>query len=171
MPSPAATFQLVTGGTCMTAISATTRHDWERTAGFDFAAAVAEVPLFRTLGRRQVRRIARNAEIAGFVPGDVVVSGGAPADFFYVVLHGEAELREEGTARRLRHGDYFGETALLDGTHESAAVVATDVLHAMRVPGWVFLGLAQESPSMAFAILRHLGRRVKRDPRKIPRAA
>ena len=156
----------------MTALGSITRHDWERTAGFDFAAAVAQASLFRNLGRRDVRRISKNAEIACFVPGDVVVRRGASADFFYIVLRGQAELREEGRSRRLRHGDYFGETALLDGTTGSAAVVATDELHVMRVPGWVFLRLAEQSPSIAFAILKQLGHRVQQEnPRTTSRAA
>ena len=156
----------------MTTVGGITRHDWERATGPDSAAAVAQVSLFRKLGRRQARTIARNAEVAGFVPGDIVLHGGAPAEFFYVVLRGEAELREEGTIRRVRHGDYFGETALLDGTNGSAAVVATDELHVMRVPGWVFLRLAEQSPSIAFAILKQLGHRVQQEnPRTTSRAA
>jgi CRP-like cAMP-binding protein len=156
----------------MTTIGAISRHDWGRTEGYDFAAAVARVSLFRKLGRRQARTVAQNAEVAGFVPGDIVLHGGARAAFFYVVLRGDAELREKGTIRRLRHGDYFGETALLDGTNESATVVATDELQVLRVPGWVFLGLAQQNPSVSFAILKQLGHRVQRgNPRAIRRAA
>jgi CRP-like cAMP-binding protein len=157
----------------MTALgSILTRRDWYRTADTGVAAAVAGVPLFAKLARRQVREIARYAELAAFVPGDVVLQSGARGDFFFVVLEGEAELREEGRARRLRPGDYFGERALLEEANHSATVVATDELHVMRLPRRIFLRLVQHSPSIAFAILKQLGRQVQRSSRpSIPRAA
>jgi CRP-like cAMP-binding protein len=157
----------------MTALDGTLgRHDWNRTAGVDFAAALGKVPLFARLGRRQLRKIARYAEVAAFVPGDAVLRSADSAEFFYVVLRGEAEAREQGRTRRLRRGDYFGETALLDGTSHPATVIATDELYVLRLPGPVFLRLAQQSPTIAFAILTQLGREVQLgDQRLISRAA
>ena len=149
-----------------------TRHDWHGSSDTDLAATLASVPLFAKLGRRRVRKTARNGELASFVPGDVVVRGDEPADFFYVVLRGEAELRDDGKTRRLRPGDYFGEASLLRASNRSLTVVATDDLHVLRLPGPVFLRLAQQSPSIAFAILRQLGRQVRKgDQRLISRAA
>jgi CRP/FNR family transcriptional regulator, cyclic AMP receptor protein len=148
------------------------RHDWERPADADLVGTVAQVPLFAKLSRRQIRKLARDAELAAFVPGDVVLRDGAAADFFYVVLRGEGELREEGGALRLRSGEYFGETALLDGRNQSATVVATDELQVLRLPGAGFLRLLRRNPAIAFALLKHVGDRVqRRDPRLIARAA
>jgi CRP-like cAMP-binding protein len=148
------------------------RHDWRRAEGWEVTAAMAEVPLFVKLGRRPARKIARHAELAGFVPGDVVLDPEAPAEFFYVVLCGAAELREEGRMYRLRPGDAFGELGLLDGAESSARVIATDETHVMRLPMQVFRGVAQASPDLAFAILRQVGRRVREgDRQQTPRAA
>jgi CRP-like cAMP-binding protein len=147
-------------------------HHWERPADADLAGRVTQVPLFAKLGRRQVRKLARDVEVAAFVPGDVVLGDSAAVEFFYVVLRGEAELREEGGARRLRPGEYFGETALLDGSGLSATVVATDELQVLRLPGSAFLRLLRRDPAIAFAVLKHVGDRVQRpDPRLIARAA
>ena len=148
------------------------RYDWRRSADPDSTAAVAQVPLFARLGRRQARKLARAAELAAFVPGDVVLSDGAPADFFYVVLRGNADLREARGARRLGPGDYFGETGLLDEASPSATVVATDELRVLRLPGSLFLRLLRESPSVAFAVLKHVGGGVQRqDGRRLTRRA
>jgi CRP-like cAMP-binding protein len=173
MRGGAVTFQLVTGGTCMTALGAVPiRHDWRRAEGSELAAALAEVSLFAKLGRRPARKIARHAELARFVPGDVVLDCDAPIDFFYVVLCGAAELREEGRTYRLRRGDSFGELDLLGGAESSATVIATDETRVVRLPVEVFRGVAQATPDLAFAILKQVGRRVQQGDRQpTPRAA
>jgi CRP-like cAMP-binding protein len=148
------------------------RAHWARPADADLAGTVAQVPLFAKLGRRHVRKLARDVELAAFVPGDVVLRDSSAVEFLYVVLRGEAELREEEGARRLGPGEYFGETALLDGRNHSATVVASDELQVLRLPGSVFLRLLRRDPAIAFAVLKHVGNRVQgRDPRLIARAA
>jgi CPA2 family monovalent cation:H+ antiporter-2 len=149
-----------------------TRQDWNHTADLDFSAALAQMPLFAGLNRRQMRKTARHAELATFLPGDVALDCGTSPDYFYVVLRGEAELRDEGSRRRVRRGDYFGETALLEGKNDSPTVIATDELHVLRLPAPVVLGLATRSPSVSYAILTQLGRRVQQQtPQRISRAA
>jgi CRP/FNR family transcriptional regulator, cyclic AMP receptor protein len=149
-----------------------TRQDWNHTADLDFTAALAQVPLFGGLNRRQLRKTARHAELATFLPGDVALDSDTSPDYFYVVLRGAAELRDEGRTRRVRRGDYFGETALLEGTDDSATVIATDELHVLRLPAPVVLELARRSPSVSYAILTQLGRRMQRQaPQRISRAA
>ena len=140
----------------------TTRHDWAQTTDADWAAVVARMPLFAQLGKRQLRKVTRNAEFAAFVQGDIVLLENAPGDFFYVVLGGEAEVRDPARARRIGPGDYFGETALLNGAGASASVVATDELEVMRLPGREFARLVQASPLAARAMLRDFGGRVQR---------
>jgi cAMP-dependent protein kinase regulator len=119
-----------------------------------------------------MRKVARDVELAAFLPGDVVLDDGAAADFFYVVLHGEAELRDGQEVRRIRPGEYFGETGLLNETKPSVTVVSTDELELLRVPGSVFLRLLRQDPAVAYAVLKHVGDQVRgRDPRLTSRAA
>jgi CRP-like cAMP-binding protein len=152
--------------------TAFTRQEWQRTGSTDSAQALAQVPIFKTLRKRQLGKLARHAELGEFVPGDVVTEAGGCGDFFYVILGGEAEVRSETRTRRLRGGDHFGETALLEGTKPSVAVVATDDLQVLRLPGRVFLQLVRKSPVVAVAILRELGARARRDEAPpIPHAA
>jgi CRP-like cAMP-binding protein len=138
-----------------------TRHDWAQTTDADWAGVMAQMPLFAQLGKRQWRKVTRHAAFAAFVPGDIVLPENAPADFFYVVLGGEAEVRDAVRARRVGPGDYFGEAALLNADR-SASVVATDELDVMRLPGRDFVRLVQGSPRVAAAMLRDLGGRVQR---------
>lgn len=140
----------------------TTRRDWAQTTDADWAAVVDRMPLFAQLGKRHLRKVTRNAEFAAFVPGDIVLLENAPGDFFYVVLSGEAEVRDSAHVRRVGPGEYFGETALLNGTGASASVVATDELEVMRLPGREFVRLVQASPLVASAMLRDLGGRARR---------
>jgi CRP-like cAMP-binding protein len=128
--------------------------------------------LFAKLGKRQRRKITRQAEFAGFVPGDIVLGADAPADFFYVVLGGEAEVRDSATIHRIGRGDYFGETALFNSANRSATVVATNELYVIRLPAQVFLRLVQRNPSVSVAILKDLGDRMRRNDRQpLPEAA
>jgi CRP/FNR family transcriptional regulator, cyclic AMP receptor protein len=138
------------------------RQDWDRATERDWADLLAELPLFSQLGKRRLRKIAREAEFDEFARGDTVVLTGAPGDAFYVILSGEAEARGKPGARTLRSGDYFGEMALLDGGPRSATVVATEELHVMRLPRRSFLQLAEEDPGIARTLLAELGARVRR---------
>lgn len=143
--------------------------DWIHPA--DAAAAVAHVPLFATLGRREVRKIARSAEVRGFAAGDVVLGDGDPADFFYVVLDGAAKLHQDEFTRRLRPGDYFGATALVDAAAQRETVAATDALDVLRVPAPVLQPLVERNPSITYAILAQLGRRMQEGNRRRARRA
>jgi CPA1 family monovalent cation:H+ antiporter len=145
------------------------RRDWERAAGPEF---LAQVPLFAKLRPRHARKVARDVELAAFLPGDVVLDDGASADFFYVVLRGEAQVRGERETRTVRSGEYFGETGLLDETNRSVTVVATNELQLLRLPGSVFVRLLRQNPAVAYAVLKHVGDQVRGgDPRLISRAA
>ena len=138
------------------------RQDWSRATDRDWAEVLAKLPLFSRLGKRRLRKVARQARFVEFAAGDTVVSAGAPGDSLYVILGGEARARGRRAARPLRPGDYFGEMALLDGEPRSATVVATEPLHVMRLPRPSFLEVAEEDPGIALAMLAELARRVRR---------
>lgn len=85
-----------------------------------------------------------------FEPGVEVVRQGEPADFFYIVLSGEAvvEGRVEGGVSelaRLREGDSFGERGLLKGVPRAATVRAVSELRVLKLDRDQFLALAAES--------------------------
>lgn len=85
-----------------------------------------------------------------FGPGDEVVRQGEPADFFYILLSGEAvvEDRSGGVVSelaRLRVGDSFGERGLLKGVPRTATVRAVTEIRVLKLDRDQFLTLAAES--------------------------
>jgi CRP/FNR family transcriptional regulator, cyclic AMP receptor protein len=137
------------------------RQDWNRADEGDWAKVLSGLPLFTDVSKRRLRKIAHDAEVREFAPGETVVATGAPPDWFYVVLGGEAKVTGKPEARSLGTGDYFGEMALIDGEPRSASVVATEDLHVMRLPRRAFLELLEEE-GVAAQLLAELGERVRR---------
>ncbi|MBI2761098.1 MAG: FAD-dependent oxidoreductase [Chloroflexi bacterium] len=65
-----------------------------------------------------------------YEPGEAIIQQGDPGDSFYLITSGEVEVvRQEATGNelvlaRLRQGEYFGETALLEQGRRNATVRA-----------------------------------------------
>ena len=137
-------------------------QDWNKGTSRDWASVLAELPLFSRLGTRRLRKLAQEGTFAEFAAGDTVVLTGAPADSFFVILSGKAQVRGKPGARTLSTGDYFGEMALVDGGRRSATVVATDELHVLRLPRQTFMDLLDGDAGVAHTIVRELGARVRR---------
>ena len=130
--------------------------------GHDWLAALAEVPLFDGLSRRQLRRIAKLARIRRFAPGSTMVRTGDPGRSFYVLLDGNARvIRVKGRPLRLAAGDHFGEMALLDGAPRSAAVVADSEVLALTIDRPGFTKLVRAEPALAQALLGTLAARLR----------
>jgi CRP/FNR family transcriptional regulator, cyclic AMP receptor protein len=138
------------------------RQDSNRASERDWAEVLAGLPLFEGIGKRDLRRVARDAEFAEFAPGDPVVSTGAPAGHFYVILSGVAKAAAKPAGRSLTTGDYFGEMGLLDGEPRSATVAATSELHVMRLSRRAFDDLVERHPGIARRLMTELGGRVRR---------
>ncbi len=134
--------------------------EFETASDRDWAEVLAGVPLFAEVGKRKLRKVAQDAHFAEYAPGESVVLTGAPADSFFVILSGEANVVGKPGARPLGLGDYFGELALLGDGTRSATVMAASELHVMRLPRPTFerllpeAGVAKELTSEAGARLR-----------------
>ena len=137
------------------------RGDWNHTSDRDWADVLARLTLFEGIGKRNLRRIAGEAEFAEFAPGETVIATRAPADYFYVVLSGKATAIAKPASRSLELGDYFGEMSLLDGAPRSASIVATTDLHVMRLPRRAFDAAVERHPTIARRFLTELGTRVR----------
>jgi CRP/FNR family transcriptional regulator, cyclic AMP receptor protein len=128
----------------------------------DWAAVLADVPLFAALSHRHLRRIARLAAPVRHRRHSRIVREGERGDAFYVLIDGEASVIGRGRRIHLRPGDFFGEMALLDGAPRSATIEAeTDVL-VMRIGRAPFAKMLESEPKIALAILRELAGRLRR---------
>jgi CRP/FNR family cyclic AMP-dependent transcriptional regulator len=137
------------------------KTDWNKANDRDWAIVLADLPLFAGVGKRDLRKLARDAEFAEFSPGDTVVATGTPADFFYVILGGEARASAKPAARTLTTGDYFGEMGLLDAEPRSATVIALNDLHVMRLSRRAFDDAVERHPRLARRFMTELGGRVR----------
>jgi trk system potassium uptake protein len=113
-----------------------------------------EIPLFRTLTKRHLRRVARVAELVRHVGTVEFVRAGTPGDAFYVIVDGAAEYRAtDGDTGTLRPGDYFGELALIDGAPRAATVTSLGELTTVRIGRGAFQKLLREEPAIAVGLL------------------
>jgi len=95
-------------------------------------ALLSGVPVFETLGPRELVQIAQLAVPRRFQAGQVVFREGDSSDTCYIVRSGHARaIREHPDGRSITlatfgSGDIFGELAMFDDERRSATVEAID---------------------------------------------
>jgi CRP/FNR family transcriptional regulator, cyclic AMP receptor protein len=125
----------------------------------DWVPVLGDVPLFRGLSRRHLKRLGR---IRRFASRAAIVRAGDAGASFYVLLDGSARVvTAKGRPRRLQAGDSFGEMALLDESPRSADVVAESEVLAMTISRAAFARLLKSEPAIARALLRTLAARLR----------
>jgi CRP/FNR family transcriptional regulator, cyclic AMP receptor protein len=122
---------------------------------------LATFPLFTGVSKRRLRKLARNATLAEFAPGETIIFAGDADEALYIILSGRANTTSRGNRRLLRVGDYFGEIPLIDGRPGSATVVATNYVEVMKLPSRSVLKLARQHPAVTLAMLKNLTTRLR----------
>jgi CRP-like cAMP-binding protein len=131
-------------------------------------AVIGAVPLFETLSKRHLKKVAGLTTTVEYDAGDTVIQEGEPGDSFFVAVAGQAKVVSGGkTVHRLIPGDHFGEISLLDGRPRSASVVAETPLSLLRLPRASFLRLVRDDADLARALLASLARMVRRVDRSL----
>jgi len=126
------------------------------------------VPLLAECSRRQLRAVARIAELRDVAAGEVVTRVGDPGDEFFVIVDGRARAEVSARKRRrLSPGDFFGEMSLLDGEPRSATVRAETDVRLLAIPRYNFQSLLREVPDLTHNILVTLTRRVRHIERSL----
>jgi CRP-like cAMP-binding protein len=126
------------------------------------AAALADVPLFSGLSKRQRVRIARAAKVTRVAAGRHVCREGFSAEAFYILLSGTAVVDHPGRPVSLTRGDFFGELGLIDGRPRTADVIAETDVWTARLPKERFAALVDHEPSIAHGIMEALVARIRR---------
>src|SRR5664280_3736837 len=125
------------------------------------------VPVFSTLVREDLERIAQFAVPREFEPGEVVFREGDASDTCYVVRDGRARaLRTHTDGRTLTlatfgPGDIFGELALFEDERRSATVEAIEPTNVVGVLGPDMRRLMGAHPAIAARLVIALGRRLR----------
>jgi len=128
---------------------------------------LANAPLFAGFGSAELKRLARDLYPRQYQAGDVILKEGEEAAGFYVVSSGQVEVvkdlggPKETVLTTLGPGDFFGETALLDGYPRTASIRGLEGGEVLVMTRWDFLAGLKNSPDMAVQILRTLARRLR----------
>ena len=132
----------------------------------DTARALARVPLFAGCSPEDVRDIAGIARMLRFEDGAVIVAEGEEGRGFYLIMSGEASVRQgKREINRMSAGDFFGEIALLEGTPRTASVVAVGGVVCLGILRADFRPLLVRQPRIALRIIEEEGRRYEKEPR------
>ena len=126
--------------------------------------ALAQVPLFTGMPSRFLRRLADKMDEQRFMEGASVVREGEPGDTFYVIVEGEAKVRDATgrTLSRLIPGDFFGEISLMDGGPRTATVVAETKLTTLALSRRDFGALLRSEPQVTVGLLKHAAALLRR---------
>ena len=122
---------------------------------------IAGVPLFARCSRRELAEIASLADEIDLREGKEMTREGERGREFFVLLEGDADVRQAGkTIRKLSHGDFFGEIALVSRVPRTATVVATSPVRALVITDRAFRSLLERSPQVQLKVLEALAERL-----------
>jgi CRP/FNR family cyclic AMP-dependent transcriptional regulator len=115
---------------------------------------LAEVPLFADLEPAELDLLAVALEQRTFAAGEIVTVEGQPADGFFVIASGQAEVTVLGRpVRTMTTGDSFGEIALLMGGERTATITATTQLRCYGISPAEFRPLVEGNPTIAWKLM------------------
>ena len=98
------------------------------------ADELAGLAVFGTLDRRAVDALAAAGRTVHLPVHWALITESQPADSTYVLLSGEAEVRQHGAAiAHLHGGDLVGEAALVQHRTRNATVITTTEVRALRL--------------------------------------
>jgi CRP-like cAMP-binding protein len=125
------------------------------------------VPLFKSLKRGQLERLAKVIVVQAYKAGQDIVTQGEGGVGLFVLASGKAEVihvRTDGTravVNVFESTDFFGELALLTEGPRTASVVATEPTQCLVLTRWNFLGILRSDAEMAVTILEELAWRFR----------
>jgi len=141
----------------------------------DVVELLARVPVFSTLVRTDLERIAQLAVPRSFAAGQVVFREGDSSDTCYVVRKGRARAirtHHDGrtlTLARFGRGDIFGELALFEDERRSATVEAIEPTSVVGVLGPDMRRLLSEHAEISARLVIALGRRLRETNERLTR--
>jgi CRP/FNR family cyclic AMP-dependent transcriptional regulator len=141
----------------------------------DVVELLGRVPVFSTLEREDLERIADLAVPRAFEPGQVVFREGDASDTCYIVRSGRARaVREHSGGRTITlatfgPGDIFGELALFEDERRSATVEAIEPTSVVAVLGPDMRRLMVEHPGISARLVIALGRRLRETNERLSR--
>ena len=132
------------------------------------AELLGRAPILSSLTDRQLRSLAKSVKVVSFPANARIVKQGEPGIALYVLLRGEAEVRQGNrTLAHLGPGQFFGEMTLLDEQPRSADVVAVQPAECAVLSRWEFWGFAKGEPEVLQGVGREMARRLREANRSL----
>ena len=120
---------------------------------------LGSVPLFATLDKKQLQRLAKDFTERTFPAGAVVVREGDEHGVgFFVVAEGEGVVTVGGReVGRVKPGDHFGVVALITDRKRTATITAETELKTLVMTFWDFRAFVKGDAEVAWTLLEHVG--------------
>lgn len=129
--------------------------------------SLSRVWLFSALEKGELVRLSELAKTRVYKPREAIVTKGAPATEFFVLLRGSAKVTAQGpegadtAINVMGPGEVFGEIGILDGQPRSATVTTLEECEMAVVDKRAFHGLLEASPPVAIKLLAVLAGRIR----------
>ena len=121
------------------------------------------IPLFDSLKRKELERVAQCADEVDVAEGKVIANQGDSALEFFVIEKGHAAVTVDGDpVAELGPGDFFGEIALIEHTKRTATVQARSPMTLIVMTRSSFRSLERDHPAVAAQLRDAVGHRVAR---------
>jgi CRP/FNR family cyclic AMP-dependent transcriptional regulator len=123
---------------------------------------IQEIPLFEGCTKRQLRAVARIADVLEVPAETVLTRAGDPGEAFFLILDGRVRIEVSARKRlRMGPGEFFGEMSLLDGGPRTATVAADTDVRVLMIPRRDFSLLLSKVPDLTRHLLVVLTRRLR----------
>ena len=125
----------------------------------DTVELLATVPLFSSLDRKELQRLAKDFTERTFPAGSVVVREGDEHGVgFFVVAEGEGTVSVGGKeVGKVKPGDHFGVVALISDRKRTATITADTELKTLVMTFWDFRAFVKGDAEVAWKLLEHVG--------------
>src|SRR6476646_2440345 len=123
---------------------------------------IRQVPLFANLSKSEMQGLSSSMKERQFDEGDTIAAEGATGVGFFIIDEGEATVSVRGNeVRTLKHGDYFGEVALIDDGARTATITAKTPLKCYGITSWEFRQLVENNANLAWKMLETMAKRLR----------
>ena len=122
-----------------------------------------QIPLFDDVPTNYLRSLSENVEQITLASGELLFEQGDAADSMYVICSGSIGISVNGReVAVMTPGRCIGEMAVLDNSARSATCQVKDEAQLLKIPAEEFELLAKSQHHVSIAILKTLGRRIRR---------
>jgi len=136
---------------------------------------LGQSPFFKDLTPDDLKKIAGQARLLQFDPGETIMEQGAPSDSFFLIVSGEVIIRVRHTkteepveVARIKPFDTIGELGPILGQPRSASAEAGQDVMLLRFDEKFFNDMFKTLPGFGLVTCRVLAKRLQQSSRKIP---